>query len=455
MGLSGRNRTIAVYLTFAVLPVALGVAIAIAWAATGPAEPAVSGTGGEIPGAGRLIFAVAVVSLATVAGGLLARVLRQPLVVGQMIVGLGLGPSLLGRIAPNAEDWLFPAGTTKVLLLLGGLGAVFFVFMVGLDFSWTELRRSGATIAVLGQGTVAIPFLIGAAVAGGLAGLGELPGGHGVAVNLFVALAMSVTALPVLAYILRERGLDQTQVGALGIGSSLVGNTTAWGILVVTLAIARSASTIGALLACAGVVLFALAMWFVARPALAFLDEKVAIGPVQPALALSVLLLAAYATESLGVNAIVGAFLAGLVLPRSVGFRNMNSKIEGLTEWLLLPMFFVSMGLQVHLESLGSVRDILLCLGIVVVAVIGKAGGTLLIARGLRMDWRSSGMLAAMMNCRGITALVVLSVGQSAGLLNQKLFTIFTVMAILTTMMTGPALDLLERIGQRQTLSQP
>ena len=443
------------YLALAVLPLGLGVGIAFGWAGAGAPEHPVSTGGGEIPGAARLIFAVAVVSLATVLGGLLARVLRQPLVVGQMLVGLGLGPSLLGRIAPGVEAWLFPEGTARILLLLGGLGAIFFVFMVGLDFSWAELRRSGPAIVVLGQGTVAVPFLLGALVAVGLARMGESPGGHGVAVNLFVALALSVTALPVLAYILRERGLDQTRVGTLGIGSSLVGNATAWGLLAVTLAIARSSSAAGALLACAVVVLFALAMWLVARPALAFLEDRVAIGPAQPALALSVLLLAAFATESLGVDAIVGAFLAGLVLPRSVGYRNIGTKIEGLTEWLLLPMFFVSIGLQTQVAALGSVRDILLCLGILVVAVVGKAGGTLVAARGLGMEWRSSWLLAAMMNCRGITALILLSVGQSAGLLNQKLFTIFTVVAIVTTMMTGPALDLVERLGRRAEASGP
>src|SRR5947209_19814737 len=190
MGLSGRTRTVAVYLTLAVVPLALGVAIAIAGAGTGPVQHPVNGGGAEIPGADRLILAVAVVSLATVIGGLLARVLRQPMVVGQMIIGLAIGPSLLGRIAPAAEVWLFPAGSPRILLLLGGLGAIFFVFMVGLDFSRTGLRRSGTSIVVLGQGSVAVPFLLGAIVASGLVGLGELPGGHGVAVNLFVALAM-------------------------------------------------------------------------------------------------------------------------------------------------------------------------------------------------------------------------------------------------------------------------
>lgn len=439
----------AVYIGAVVIPVGVGVSLCLLASGDGAAANEAAPVVGVIPDAGRLLLAVAIVSLATIAGGLLAKALRQPLVVGQMIMGLTLGPSVLGRVAPGVEAWLFPPGTAQILLLLGGLGAIFFIFIVGLDFSQTEVRRASTTIVVLGQGTMAIPFLTGAVLAGWLGSLGELPD-DGVATRLFVALAMSVTALPVLAYILRERGLDQTPVGSLGIAASVVGNATAWLFLAVTLAIAGSSSTIGALISSCAFVAFVAALWFGARPALAFLDTKAAVGSARPVLALSVLLLAALATYALGVDAIVGAFLAGLILPRSAGYRTINSKIEGLTEWLLLPMFFVSIGLQTRIGTLESGRDILLCLVILAVAVLGKAGSALLTARALTLDWRSGAQLAAMTNCRGITTLIVLNVGLSAGILNEKLFTIFTIMAILTTMMTGPALGLIERFGQRR-----
>ncbi|HEU5473376.1 MAG TPA: cation:proton antiporter [Actinophytocola sp.] len=446
---SGRLRTVTIYVVLAIVPAVLGVVIAAWWADPGTPHQTPTTPSGEIPGAGRLLFAVAVVSLATVAGGLLARLVRQPVVVGQMVVGIVLGPSVLGALAPGVESWLFPEGTASILVLLGGMGAIFFIFLVGLDFSVAELRRSAPSIVAVGHGATAIPFLAGSVLAIVLAGFGELPEG-GVAVNLFLAVAMSVTALPVLAAILRERGLDQTRVGTLGIGASVVGNATGWAMLAVTLAIATSTSTVGAVVAGGLVVLFGLFMWYFARPALAALDRRGTVGPALPALALSVLLLAAFTTDSLGVDAVVGAFLAGLILPRSAGFRMVNSKIEGLTEWLLLPMFFVASGLQTEIGTLGSARDFLLCLLILIVAVGSKVLGTILIARGVGIGWLSTAMLAAMMNCRGITELIVLNVGLHAGLLDRKLFTILTIMAIVTTIMTAPALDLIARAERRR-----
>lgn len=445
----------AVYLLLVVLPLSLGLALAFRSGAPRSGRHAAPVAAAVLPGPGRFLLALAVIALAALVGGLLAKLLRQPMVVGQTVIGLALGPSLLGRLAPRAEAWLFPAGLTQVLLLLGGVGAVFFVFVVGMDFSRTELRRSGASILLLGQGTMAIPFLTGALLALGLAASGELPPGDGAAVRLFVALSMSVTAVPVLASILRERGLDQTRDGALGIAASVVGDATAWCLLAVALALAHRGSTLDAALASCAVVLFAAAMWFGARPALAALDHRPLVGPVRPALALCVLLLAALVTDSLGVDAIIGAFIAGLILPRSEGYQTVNSMIDGLTEWLLLPLFFVSIGLQTQLSMLSSARDVLVCLGILAVAIAGKAGSALLVARLLRIGWRSSTLLAAMMNCRGVTELVVLNVGLSAGLLDRKLFTMLTVVSILTTMMTGPVLDAIERRGLHMRALEP
>lgn len=455
MNIPVRTRTLAIYVLLVVLPLALGLAIAFRYSALRSDHHVAPTVAAVLPSPGRLLLALAVISLAALVGGLLARLLRQPMVVGQTVIGLALGPSLLGRIAPRAESWLFPTGLTQVLLLLGGIGAVFFVFVVGMDFSRPELRRSGFSILLLGQGAMAIPFLGGALLALGLAASGELPPGEDSAVRLFVALSMSVTAVPVLASILRERGLDQSRDGALGIGASVVGDATAWCLLAVALALAHSGSALGAALTSCAVVLFAAAMWFGARPALAALDRRPLVGPVRPALALCVLLLAALVTDSLGIDAVIGAFIAGLILPRSEGYQTVNSMIDGLTEWLLLPLFFVSIGLQVQLSMLSSARDLSVGLGILAVAVAGKAGATLLIARVLRIGWRSSTLLAAMMNCRGVTELVVLNVGLSAGLLDRKLFTMLTVVSVLTTLMTGPALDLIERRGLHMRALEP
>jgi Kef-type K+ transport system membrane component KefB len=450
-GLPGIARALLIYVGLAVVPMVVGVVVALSTGSavsagddTPPGDPA-----GEIPSASRLLLAIAFVCMATVAGGWLAKWLRQPQAVGQMIVGLAIGPSLLGRLAPGFESWLFPVGTAQILALFGGIGAIFFIFLVGLDFSLAELRRSGMSTVVLGQATMAIPFLTGAVLAVGLTALGEAPPDNGMAFNMFIAVAMSVTALPVLAHILRERGLDQSPVGAFGIASAAICGATAWCFLAVTLAIASHRSVSGALLATFVVALFALAMWFVARPLLARLDERGEGGSAIPLLALLGMLLAALATDWLGAHAIFGAFLAGLIFPRSAGYRTINFKIEGLVEWFLLPMFFVSVGLQTKIDLIGSPRDLLIFLLVLATAIASKSLATVLVARLLGIGWRSSSLLAAMMNCRGITELIVLNIGLHAGILNQKLFTILTLMTILTTMITGPALDLINRLNGR------
>jgi Kef-type K+ transport system membrane component KefB len=329
-------RTILIYVSVVVAPAMLGVALCLAIAGDGsPGESTAEVVpAGEIPSPLRLLLAIAVVSMAAAAGGLVARWLHQPQVVGQMIAGLAIGPSLLGRLAPGVESWLFSPGTAQILALFGGVGAIFFIFLVGLDFPLAELRRSGASTVVLGQGTMAIPFLMGSLLAVALTSLGEgAPASSGIVFNLFIALAMSVTALPVLAHILRERGLDQTPTGATGIASSAVCDTTAWCFLAVVLAMAHITSPSGAFIATLLVVLFALIMWFGLRPALVRLEG--------------------------------------------------NSRIEGLVEWFLLPMFFASVGLQTKISLLNSVRDILIFLLILAVAVISKAVATVLVARAL------------------------------------------------------------------------
>jgi Kef-type K+ transport system membrane component KefB len=428
------------------VPAAL--AVVLAWTFGDSVSPAKSepATIGEIPSQTRLLIAITVISLCTFAGGWVARWLRQPLVVGQMLIGLALGPSLLGRISPETEAWLFSPATGEIIALFGGIGAIFFIFLVGQDFSVAELRRSGVSLVVLGQGIMAIPFLAGSLVAITLVTAGQAPANAGIAFNLLLGLSMCVTALPMLAHILRERGLDQARVGTLGIASAVVGDATAWCILAVTLSIASTTSPFGAMVASAGVALLAVIMWFGARPLMARFDRRMVHGAVKPTLALFVMLLTALATDLLGAHAIFGAFLTGLIVPRSESFRKISSKLEGLIEWLLLPMFFVSVGLQLRIELVDLPSDLLLSLYIFVAAVGSKTLATVLTARLLGVSRRSSTLLAAMMNCRGLTELIVLNIGLAAGILNEKLFTILTIISILTTMLTGPALDLVGRL---------
>jgi Kef-type K+ transport system membrane component KefB len=377
-------RTILIYVSVVVAPAMLGVALCLAIAGDGsPGESTAEAVpAGEIPSPLQLLLAIAVVSMAAAAGGLVARWLHQPQVVGQMIAGLAIGPSLLGRLAPGVESWLFSPGTAQILALFGGVGAIFFIFLVGLDFPLAELRRSGASTVVLGQGTMAIPFLMGSLLAVALTSLGEgAPASSGIVFNLFIALAMSVTALPVLAHILRERGLDQTSTGATGIASSAVCDTTAWCFLAVVLAMAHSTSPSGAFIATLLVVLFALIMWFGLRPALVRAGGQAG-RQSRRSSSVACFLRRWQPSRSVPMPSLV-LFWPVFVYPRSAGYRTINSRIEGLVEWFLLPMFFASVGLQTKISLLNSVRDILIFLLILAVAVISKAVATVLVARAL------------------------------------------------------------------------
>ena len=413
-----------------------------------------------------LLAQLVVVLTAARFAGVLVRRLGQPAVIGEMLAGIALGPSLLGAVAPDALVALFPRDRLLPLSTLSNLGVLLFLFVVGLRLDLGVLRGRAQAAVAVSHASIIAPFALGAALAPLLhdrlapAGVGMLP------FTLFLGAAMSVTAFPVLARILEERGLRGTRVGTVAIASAAVDDVTAWCILAAVVAVAEAArgsadapwlafgATIG--LAAAWTALLVV----VGRPLLARLAAK-GRGTVTPALvsvAVIGALVSAWATEMAGVHALFGAFLAGAIVPRgrlgdATGApaddglaTTLADRIEAVTGAVLLPVFFASTGLRTSIGLVEGATLWAIAAAVLVVAVAGKVGGSAGAARLLGMPWRDAIAIGTLMNTRGLLELVILNVGLDIGVIGPELFAIMVVMALVTTMMTSPCLALLGRL---------
>ncbi|HEX8695919.1 MAG TPA: cation:proton antiporter [Longimicrobium sp.] len=414
-----------------------------------------------------LLVQVGVIVAAARLVGVLFRRIRQPQVMGEMVAGILLGPSLLGWAAPAVSERLFPAGSLGLLGAISQVGLLIFMFLVGLELDPRLLRGRSRTAVVTSHASIAVPFVLGAALAlflyPRLSDDGVRFGGFA----LFMGAAMSVTAFPVLARILTERDLLGTRVGAVALACAAVNDVTAWWILAGVVALVRSGAggpplwaTLG------GSAAFILLMLFVARRPLAGLERWYARrGEVltQDMLAaiLLVVLASAWTTEALGIHALFGAFLAGAVMPRGEGFVHaLSEKLEDLTVVLLLPLFFAFTGLRTRVGLLEGMEMWAFCGVIVVVAIAGKWGGSAVAARATGMGWREAGAIGVLMNTRGLMELVILNIGLDIGVISPALFAMLVLMALATTFMTSPLLELvyparLIRADQAEAESEP
>jgi Kef-type K+ transport system membrane component KefB len=375
----------------------------------------------------------------------------QPRVVGEMAAGIALGPTIFGAIAPGAYESLFPAASLGFLNALSQAGLAIFVFLVGVRVDFHELRRQSGLAFVTSNVSVIIPFLMGIATAVFLYpryGTGSL-----LIFALFIGTAMSATAFPVLARILMERNLLGTRLGSVAIVCAALADLAAWVLLAVIVALTKNDPharplwlTIGYIALYLGV---ALVLGRVLNAWAHRLDEKKL--PLNSILIFVVLALVSGAVgEALGVHALVGAFIAGLVTPRK--FRHqLIDKLEPVTLLILMPLFFALTGIRTKFmfnAGLGVYADFLL---IMFVAVAGKWGGTMIGARSKGMEWREACQLGLMMNTRGLVELVVLNVGLDIGILSPPLFSMMVCMALLTTFMTTPLMDLFGEKRDRKT----
>lgn len=394
----------------------------------------------------HLLLATGVIVLAAALGGRIAHRLGQPRVLGEISAGIILGPSVLGALWPEATATLFPDDLIPLLKVLADLGLVLFMFLVGVELDRAHLRGQGHRAIVVIHTSIIVPFVLGA-------GLGWLVhdqvGGtsNTLAFSLFIGAAMAVTAFPVLARILQETGLAQTRVGAMTLACAAVDDLTAWCVLAVVLAVAQGTGAGPVLFTVAATAAFALAMWFGLRPLLARLPTV----PITMAIGLA--LVSAWATDAIGIHAIFGAFLAGVIMPRSPGDRLvLIDRLEVAVGSLLLPVFFMLVGLSTQLGLVDTWELWLLTLAVLAVAVVGKLGGAGIAARSMGETWRDSWTIGVLMNTRGLTEIVILTVGLERGIISSTMFTIMVIMALTTTFAAVPLLRRIAPITLRSPI---
>ncbi len=405
---------------------------------------------------GRLMLAIAVVILAARLFGVALAKVGQPRVMGEIIAGILLGPTLLGAVAPDVKDYLFPADIVPLLSAAASIGLAFYLFLVGMELNPTAIKERATEAAFISNASVAFPLALGLLVALPVYEL-LAPDADYLPFALFIGVAMSITAFPVLARILVERRMLRRPVGALAMAGAAIDDVTAWGLLALATAVAGAGSGIDALVVVGLAGVFTAAVIIGGRPILkrlsAAYDEVGHIPPLWVAGIFVSVLLAAYVAQQIGIAPIFGAFIVGLIMPRHAGLtEDMSRRLEDFVVTVLLPLFFVVTGLKVEIGSLDRWQLWVVALVLFVVAVVGKWIGAMLAARFSGFSWRDSTALGALMNTRGLTELIVLNIGLELGLISTSLFTMLVLMAIATTFMAGPALRLLDPRGE---LSEP
>ena len=389
----------------------------------------------------RFLAQLVVIVAATRLVGALAARLRQPRVVGEIAAGLLLGPSLLGRLAPGISAWLFPPATFPVLLAVSHLGLLFFMFLVGLHLDLGRLRASGRTALVTSPVSIVVPLGLGIAVAVAIQPR-FAPEVSPLAFALFMGVALSVTAFPVLARILEERGLTRTRIGVVAIACAAVDDVSAWCLLAGVTAYVRAAAGGSSFLRTVLLLaVFAAAVLLLLPRALKrLMSRPSAFLP----LAVVCLLACAAVTEAIGVHALFGAFLAGIAMPRRDDLRHaLEASLEAVTSVVLLPLFFASTGLRLDVGWLqGSAAWSAFGL-ILLAAVGGKLGGSMVAARATGMGWRDAAGLGILLNTRGLVELVILGAGLELGVLTPPVYSMMVLMALVTTAMATPVLQVL------------
>ena len=379
------------------------------------------------------LIALSVIVLAARLCAFACSKLGQPPVMGEVLAGIALGPSLLGHLWPQAQAALFPAATTQVLGLFAQLGVILYMFVVGLELDVAALQKRGKVAAAISAASIAVPLLSGICTALVL----PTSYGHGLAFTLFIGVAMSITAFPVLARILSDRGATHTHLGQLALSCAAINDVVAWCLLAAVVAVAKNQASAGirtAALTC----LFVAVMWLGVRPLvrrIAHRGESETVFSV----VLGALLLCALASEMIGIHALFGAFVFGAIIPHDSALAQaMETRVRTLASVLLLPIFFAFTGLRTQLALLSGAQAWLLSLAIIAIASAAKFSSTFLAARAMGEPTRTAAALGVLMNTRGLMELIVLNVGLELGVLSPLLFAVFVIMALVTTFSTTP-----------------
>ncbi|HVK17786.1 MAG TPA: cation:proton antiporter [Fimbriiglobus sp.] len=391
----------------------------------------------------------AVVGLGYVLGRACVRV-GQPPVIGEVIAGILLGPSLLGAISPEAMHWLIPGPdadpkgqVTAALKAISQVGVILYMFLVGLDLNAARLKHQAHAAVAISHASIVVPFVLGASLALWLYPLLSHRGVPFTSFALFMGVALSVTAFPVLARILGDRGMTRTDLGVMALGCAAADDVTAWCLLALVVGVAQ-AQVGGALVVGLWALAYIAGMFLLVKPAAELVARKLDTGPLPSAAIpgiLAAVLLSALATEAIGVHAVFGAFLLGAVIPHDSRLaREFTARFRDLVVVLLLPAFFAYTGMRTEIGLVSGWQNWLICGAVIVVATLGKFGGTVVAAKLTGHDWRTASALGMLMNTRGLMGLIVLDIGLNLGVISPTLFAMMVLMALATTMATAPAL---------------
>jgi Kef-type K+ transport system membrane component KefB len=442
----------------AMLAAAVGLFFAVCSLGEGLSAPAPSGTAGaalQVQNVApktlvHLLLALLTIIVAARALGAVFRWLRQPAVIGEVLAGICLGPSLLGRVAPQAQKLLLPNEVAPHLGMLSQVGVILFMFLVGLELDTGLLRRRSHATLAISHASILAPFCLGA-----LAALWLYPAfsdSH-VPFNvfaLFVGVAVSVTAFPVLARILTDTDMHRSQLGVVALTCAAVDDVTAWCLLALLVGVAQ-AEVAGALQTCLLSLAYIVFMLALVRP---FVAKRVALREQRPeevsqtglALVIVALLASTLTTELIGIHAVFGAFLLGAVIPHSSRLASeLKHKLEDLVVVLFLPAFFAFTGLRTQIGLVSGVDEWLACLGVIGIACLGKFGGSFVAARCTGLSTRDAAAIGVLMNTRGLMELIVLNIGLDLGVISPTLFAMMVLMALVTTFATTPLLRFILR----------
>ena len=393
-----------------------------------------------------VLLALAVIAImARLVGRGVEKYLKQPPVMGEILAGIALGPSVLGAISSGAYAFLMPQEAAPYLGIVAKIGVVFFMFLVGLQLDTSPLRSHSHTTLAISHASILAPFTLGAALALALYPVYATGSTSFTVFSLFLGVSMSVTAFPVLARILTDRRIQSTPLGVTAIACAAVDDATAWCLLafvsgVATAQLGSAATTFGL------ATLYVAVMFIAVRPVARWLAgrEERTSGPESSTalpFVIGLMLFSAVATESIGIHALFGAFLFGAFIPHDGRLAaQIRARLEDIVVVLLLPIFFAFTGMRTEIGLLRTPMDWLFCGAIIVVATLGKFGGSFIAARLSGLGWRESSAIGVLMNTRGLIEIVLLTVGRDAGLIDDRLFTLFALMAIVTTLATAPIL---------------
>ena len=383
--------------------------------------------------------------------GWVFRKIGQPSVIGEIIAGIVLGPSLLGLYFPEFSLTLFPAASLGNLQFLSQIGLILFMFVIGMELDLKVLQNRAKDAIVISHASILFPFALGVGLAYFVyfkfapEGVAFLP------FALFMGIAMSITAFPVLARIVQERGIHKTKLGAIVITCAAADDITAWCILAAVIAIVKAGTFVSSLYVIGMAFVYVLTMLFVVRPFLKKIGElyatKDSLNKPVVAIFFLTLIISSYTTEIIGIHALFGAFMTGVIMPDITKFRNLFiEKVEDVSVILLLPLFFVFTGLRTEIGLLNDPYLWKITGFIILVAVVGKFFGSALAAKFVGQSWRDSLTIGALMNTRGLMELIVLNIGLDLKVLTPEVFTMMVIMALVTTFMTGPTLNIINYI---------